>query len=156
MAASTGPVTAPPLTQKQIVVAAFIRWGFLGVVVASVPVLASWGDGLTVEDSHYHFLGLFGQGELLIVAAGVLGAALAEWAAHDVRPKLKNARNFAGALAFALLGLSALWFAQIQASIRDNANVNHHNIAVGSLLMFGFAVVIGGCCVLVAQFEEQT
>ena len=151
--APTAPAV-PKETTREALIGAFIRWIFLGILVALAPVLASWGDGILVANDHFHFEGLFEQGELLIVSAAILGAAVAELLAHEVKRELRHARTIAGLMAGAILVGAAIWFAEIQASIRDHAALHLHRVSVDSLWLFGFAVVIGASCVAVAQFED--
>lgn len=154
---STMATQAPPVpteSTKEALAGAFIRWIFLGIVVALAPVLASWGDGILIANDHFHFEDLVDQGELLIVTAAILGAALAELLAHEVKREFRHFRTVAGLLAGVLLLGAAVWFAEIQASLRDRAALNLHRVAVDSLWLFGFAVVIGASCVAVAQFED--
>lgn len=130
------------------------RWMFFGVGLALLPIGLNALDAVSRNDTKFHFESLFQRGELLLVASAVLGAALAEMFGRRSRPRFRKTRNMVGCFAgLALLAVSG-WFAAIQADERDHASLDHHTIALLSLLMFGLALVAGVSCVVVAQLEE--
>lgn len=148
------PGQIEPSGTKQAIFGGLTRWGFFGVILALIPIIASAIDAFTRDDPHFHFEALFERGELLLVAAAVLGASLAELFAHSGRVSLRNARTFAGLFSGLVLITAAIWFADIQAGIRDKASLDHHRIAIGSMVVFMFALIAGASCVILAQFEE--
>lgn len=140
----------------------FGRWMVFGVVLALTPILFNWLGAFTSDDPHFHFEDLFQRGELLLVVAATLGAALSEMAAQGTPHEYRKLWAAAAVTAALMLLASAVWFAQIQASITEKAErtprqvvVSHHHIAVGSLILFGLAVVVGAGCVLLSRSEER-
>jgi hypothetical protein len=131
-----------------------------GVVLALTPILFNWLDAFTSDDPNFHFEALFQRGELLLVVAATLGAALSEMAAQGTPSKYRKLWGAVAVTGALMLLASAVWFAQIQATITENGArtprqvaVSHHHIAIGSLILFGIAVVVGAGCVLLSRSE---
>jgi len=60
------------------------RWGFFAVVLALLPVMLGGLTAVTRANETFRFEALFERGELLLVTAAVLGAALGDlFGEHD-------------------------------------------------------------------------
>lgn len=129
-------------------------WGFFAVLLGLLPVMLGGFSAITRARETFEFEALFERGELLLVTAAVLGAALAElFSEHDI--DLRATRFFAGCSASAVLLAASVWFADIAGALRDSVNTDPHAIASGSLVIFGLALVSGIACLVVAQRSED-
>lgn len=130
------------------------RWGFFSVLLALLPVALGGLSAITRARDRFSFEALFERGELLLVTAAVLGAALAEmFGEHDER--FRTIRFFAGCSAGVVLLASSMWFADVAGAVTDAVPTDHHAIAVGSLWLFAAGVVSGAACLVVAQVSED-
>jgi hypothetical protein len=126
------------------------RWAFFSLFLALLPILIGAFSALTRADEVFHFEGLFAHGELLLVTAAVVGAALAELVGpHDER--FRNVRFISGASSATVVLAASVWFADIAAAIRDRTRIDVHSVAVGSFWLFGFAAICGIACIVVAE-----
>lgn len=119
-----------------------LHWLFFGVIMSLVPFAATvFGDldrGIGMSLSN-----LFGQGQLLIIAtiisAGGIGDLFGTAADKSRRtPKLL-------VLGFSLINLvvTCLWFADISALVVTRHPADPGTVAVGSIILFVFAVMEG-------------
>ncbi len=130
------------------------KWIFFAVLLALFPV-ALGVIGTITRGDRLRFDSLFMHGELFLVSTAVLGAALAEL--FSVRKqRFPTLRLWAGCSAGLVLVVAAGWFADVAAGFRDGSKLDYHAIAVGSIVVFGFALVTGLSCVVVAEQSEVT
>src|SRR3954452_2422329 len=94
-------------SHKQIwgdILFSFFKWLFLAVVLALLPIAVNGASALIRDEAGFHFASVYERGELLLVSAAVLGAALTELISRENR-RLLTLRLFvglvAGAIAFA-------------------------------------------------------
>jgi hypothetical protein len=130
-----------------------VRWGIFVVALALLPILISVLGAVTRGD-HLGLTTLFEQGELLLVSAAIVGAALADLVTEDGRGFRTLKLTVGGAAALVVIAASA-WFADIAAGRRDGSPLDSQSIAVGSLVVFGFAVVAGLSCIVVAELAKK-
>jgi hypothetical protein len=151
-------MNVPPRPRGDPAVAAALasvaRWALFGVGLALIPVGSNALAGITRQEAGFTFEDVFAHGELLLVASAVVGAALAELFAQR-RPRFPVLRLVAGGFSFLLICGASVWFADIAAGIRGREDLDGHFIAVGSLVIFGFAVVSGTSCLVLAELEER-
>jgi hypothetical protein len=129
------------------------RWVFFAVVLALFPVALGVVSTVTRGDA-LQFDALFMHGELFLVSTAILGAALAELFSAR-KQRLQTARLWIGCSAGVVLLSSAAWFADVAAGFRDGSKLDHHTIAIGSVVVFGLAFATGMCCVVVAERAED-
>jgi hypothetical protein len=133
--------------------ASIVRWAIFGVGLPLVPILVNGLDAITGSKKHFHFEALFEQGELLLVSAAVVGAALAELV-RGPKPLLHTLRLSAGSFAVLVLLGTSVWFAEIATHVRAPTYYNHHTVALGSMLMFGISLLAGVACIVVGELAE--
>ena len=54
-------------------------------------------------------------------------------------------------MSFITVGVASLWFADIAGALRAHEYVDGRPVALGSSVVFGSAVMSGGCCMALAQ-----
>ena len=139
--------------QKRSAVArTLLRWALFGLLVSVTPLIAnelvSWGrsDWLPYDD-------LVGRGELLLVSAGVVAASLGELFGGE-GAHYPAARIVIVGVSVFLISASAYWFADISGAVREGEKLNTGAIALGSSVMFIFAVILGACSMIVAEVSR--
>jgi heme/copper-type cytochrome/quinol oxidase subunit 3 len=125
-----------------------------GVGLALIPVILNAVAALTRQEPNFTLEDLFVHGELLLVSAAVVGAALAELF-DQARPRFRVLRIVTGGFSVLLICGASVWFADIAAGIRDSKDLDAHFITMGSLGVFLFAIVAGTSCLVLAQLEER-
>ncbi len=133
------------------------RWLFFAVFISLLPVVLGALSAATRRGDGISTKAMVGNGELLIVSAAIVGAAIAELFALE-NQRYRLLRFLVGCFAATVVIAAATWFADIAAAVRDNAEVDHGAVAAGSLWLFGFALLSGLSCVVVAVVavaEEQ-
>jgi hypothetical protein len=129
------------------------RWAFFAALISLFPIGFAALRALTREDAKLNLHELLGTGELLIVISAVLGGALSELISlRERRQPLR--RFFVGCVAATVAIGSAAWYADISAARLDHARLDTQTITIGSLWLFGFAVVICAACIIVAVVSE--
>jgi len=135
------------------IIYSLVRWAIFAVALALLPILMR-GLGSFTRGEGVGFTELFEEGELLLVSAAIVGAALADLVTES-GSKLRIRRLTSGGFA-GLVGITAAaWFADIAAGRRDGSNLDPHNIAIGSVVIFGFAVVAGVSCIVLAGLTRK-
>jgi hypothetical protein len=129
------------------------RWVFFCVALALLPIALGALGALTRKAQTFSFEGLLGQGELLLVTAAVIGAALADLLGeHDLR--FRTLRLYCGCSAGVVALASATWFADVAAAIQDDSALDRHAVATGSCWLFGAAIVAGLSCLIVIEASK--
>jgi hypothetical protein len=147
-----GTATPKGKTARGSAGASIARWLFFGVGLALIPIALNGVGALTRQERGFTFEDLFARGELLLLAAAVVGAALAELF-DQARPRFRTLRLVTGGSSFLLICGASVWFADIAAGGRDNTRLDGHFIAVGSLWIFGLALIAGISCLVLAELE---
>jgi hypothetical protein len=127
---------------------------FFAVIIALLPLGLGVADILTRGDT-VRFTGLFEHGELFLVSMAVLGAGLSDLLTPDIR-RFPTVRFWVGCAAGMVLVVAAGWFADVAANLRDGSKVDHHAVAVSSLVVFSLALASSLSCVIVAVRSETT
>jgi hypothetical protein len=130
-----------------------IRWFMFGVVFATLPIAANYLMAVT-QSVAINWGVLLGQGELLLVSAGVTASAAGELQGA-VPHVARRFRIVLSGLAYGHVFLSSLWFANIATSRVDQREIDEAAIARGSTIMFLFAVVTGASCVIVSKIGRS-
>lgn len=132
----------------------FGRWLFLAVVLALLPLGVSGLSAAIRNEPNFHFQQMYERGELLLVSAAVLGAAATELIARG-HQRLGTLRLFVGLFAGAIAIAASMWFADIAAGLRDEAQLNGHRIAVWSSYVFLGAAVTSVSCLVVSGYSRS-
>lgn len=130
------------------------KWLFFGVLISVLPLALGGVSAATRKDVTFRFEGMYENGELLIVAAAIVGAALTELFSLGDQG-LRLMRFLAGCFAATVVIASATWFADIAAATRDGSALDHDAIASGSLWVFISAVLSGLSCIVVATYATK-
>jgi hypothetical protein len=138
--------------KRSAIAATLLRWLLFGVVVATAPLLADALSGLT-RGEWVSMEALLTRGELLLVAAAISAAAIGELFAKDMASMLVG-RLLIGGASLVLILMSALWFADIAAALRDGETVDASWITLGSLIIFGMAAIVGACAMVLAEMSR--
>src|SRR3954468_4513748 len=139
--------------RSEPVVYSLIRWGVFAVALALLPILMRALDSVARGES-VGFDKVFRGGELLLVSAAILGAALADLVTENGH-RLRTLKLTTGGAA-GLIGITAsAWFADIAAGRRDGSVLDYHGNALGSVVVFGCALVAGASCIVVAELGKR-
>ena len=99
------------------------------------------------------FVTIFEHGELLLVSAAIVGAAMAELVGPNrKKTELRVILAICGAI---LILTTSAWFADVAAVRRDGSNFDAGAVAWGSLVVFGFALVVGIACIIAAELSQK-
>jgi hypothetical protein len=126
------------------VVENLIQWAIFSVGIAFTPLLFSYfWILLTTEAPHPNFVrAVSSRGELLIVAAALLGEALSDMLKRNRR---KNLNLFIGGVCLLVLMPSCFLFASIQTASL-NQPLDLALILQWSTASIGFAIFVGAAC----------
>lgn len=138
---------------KEDIAFGIIRWLLFVVALALLPVGISAFSTLTRGDA-LDFVGLFEHGELLLVSAAVVGAALADLVSEG-RQGFRTVKLSVGGMAGIVVLGASVWFADIAAGRRDGSPLDQEGIAVGSVVVFALAVLTGLSCIVVAELARE-
>lgn len=130
-----------------------MRWLIFAVVLALLPIIANVLGALTRGQS-IGFVSLLENGELFLVSAAVVGAAIAELFGVG-KSKLGTVKFIVGAFGGLVVLAASIWFADIAAAQRDGSTIDGEAIAVGSSVLFGLAVVAGLSCIVVGELAKD-
>lgn len=135
------------------IVYSLVRWGIFVVALALVPILISVLGSVSRGD-HLDFVDLFERGELLLISVAILGAAVADLVTEG-GPRFRTLKLTVGGTSGFVVIAASTWFADISAATRDGSALDSESIAVGSIVVFGFAVVAGLSCIIVAELAKR-
>ena len=128
----------------------FWHWFFFGILISLAPFAAAlFGD----MDHHVNLslAALFGQGQLLIIAAVISAAGIGDLVGSDI----KNSRNASmkAIMGFSIISLVATctWFADVSSLLSTSSPADPRVVANGSLILFGFACVEGLSVLLITE-----
>ena len=127
-----------------------LHWMFFGVIMALAPFLAAlFGD---IDRSiNLSFASLFGKGELLIVAAIISAGGIGELFGTEVKKTRKMPKLLV--LGFSVISLVAtcIWFADVSSLLITKHPANPETVAMGSIILFVFAVIEGSSALLLSE-----
>jgi len=127
--------------------AKLIKWLIFSVALALLPLafnylhLLSHTKVPTLE-------ALLGQGELLLIAAGISAAAIGSLIGSGTDWFL--AKILAGGGSVFVLGLASLYYADVSA-VHSDAQLDLHVVVTSSAWFFRFAVAAGAACVAMEE-----
>jgi hypothetical protein len=130
------------------------RWLFFAVLLGLLPIGLGALRVATREAETFSIEALLGAGELLLVTAAILGAAVSDLVAdHDRR--FRTLRLYCGGSAGIVILASATWFADVTAAVQDDSALDLHAITSGSLWLFGAALVAGLSCLVMVEASRE-
>jgi hypothetical protein len=144
-------------SHKQIwgdIVFSFCKWLFLAVVLALLPIAVNGVSAVIRDEGDFQFESMYERGELLLVSAAVLGAAVTELISRDNR-RLPTLRLFVGLVAGAIAFAASMWFADISAGLRDKESLDVDRIVVWSTYVSMGAIVSSVSCLVVAGYSRE-
>ena len=126
-----------------------IQWSMFSVCVALLPMLFSYSwIVLTKRPPHPDFIrAVSSRGELLIIAAALLGEALSDMLK---RTRAKNLNLLIGSLCLLPLMMSCFLFAAIQ-SASPGQWLDTEKILQFSKALFGYSLLLGAACKVVGK-----
>jgi hypothetical protein len=128
-----------------------IRWLLFGVAFATLPIVASYLVAVTQNVSP-GMNSILGRGELLIVSAAVAATGAGELQGEAIE-ELRRFQVFVSAMAYLVVCISSLWFASVTTSVAGDVAINEHAIALGSIVTFVAAVIVGASCVALTEVK---
>jgi hypothetical protein len=131
------------------------RWFFFTFLLALLPIALGALEVETRARETFSIQGLVGAGELLLVTAAVVGAALADLIG-DAGAGFRTTRLYCGCSAAVVVIAAATWFADVNAAQRDGAALDRHSITVGSIWILGAALVAALSCLVVVEASKHT
>ncbi|WP_433825755.1 hypothetical protein ACQP2E_27030 [Actinoplanes sp. CA-015351] len=136
-----------PLASEKV-----IRWLMFGVAFATLPLLLNLL--LAVTSSREIGIGqLLGQGELLLVSAGVAASGAGELSGEAIEA-LRRFQIFLSGAAYILVCIASVWFASTATLKAGGQKVNETAVANGSLVLFAAAIITGMCCVGLSRMRR--
>lgn len=141
-----------PRAKLVAVATVLVRWMLFGLLISLTPLAASeliaWGRSDWIP-----YVELVGGGELLLLSVGLVAASVGELFGRDAT-SYRSARMVIAGLGLALLTLAALWFADVSGAVRDGESIDASAVALGSTIMFSFAVILGASAILVSEVSR--
>lgn len=122
------------------------------VLFGALPVFFNFLNALTFEPPLTMGY-LFGRGELLLVSAGLSGAALGDLLL--VKSRWEKFKVTVTGLSGVNIAAASYYFAAVSGQYSEGDPVRQGTVAVVSLVMYTFALVCSGSCVALAQRGEQ-
>ena len=128
----------------------FWHWFFFGILITLAPFAAAlFGD----MDHHVNLslAALFGQGQLLIIAAVISAAGIGDLVGSEIQ-KSRNASKKV-ILGFSIISLVATctWFADVSSLLFTKNPADPNTVALGSLILFGFACLEGLSVLIITE-----
>jgi hypothetical protein len=130
-----------------------LRWLLFGVLFATLPVMVNFFFVVTQALSP-SLSSLVGQGELLIISAGVAATGAGELQGV-LLGKLRRVQIFVSAMAYLVVCVSSVWFASVATEIATRKDFDHLAVADGSIAVFVAAIATGGCCVALSGLAAE-
>jgi hypothetical protein len=133
-----------------LIIEKLVRWIFFGVFMALLPI-AFKIIAIYLKTGIYNVSETLAQGELLIVASALCGAAVGELFGAPVG--LKLAKIIVGGSAVIILIITSLCFAILPSSsaASNGLSFNSHAIEMWSKLMFAFSFIISSLCIVLSE-----
>jgi hypothetical protein len=127
-----------------------VRWIFFGVIMALLPI-AFKIIAVYMKTGAYSVADILAQGELLLVASALCGAAIGELFVSP--PSLKLAKIIVGGSTVIILIMASLCFAILPSSAFavNEDSFNNHAVEALSKLMFLFSFIFSGLCVVLSE-----
>jgi len=129
-----------------------LRWLMFGVAFATLPLVLNLLLAAT-RNLPVSWEQLLGQGELLLVSAGVAASGAGELSGEPVR-QLRRFQIVLSGLAYIIVCLASVWFAGTATLRGADQPVNERVVAFGSLVVFLSAIVNGACCVALSRLHK--
>ena len=129
---------------------ALIQWLIFSVVIALLPLLFNLLRDI-VRSHGISLVRLFSHGELLIVSAAISASSLGHLFCATKPSSIPN--MVAGGACVVVLLIASFLFADISAAWHSNpaVSLNSKAICIGSIIVFGCAVVASTSCVLMGK-----
>jgi hypothetical protein len=127
------------------------RWAAFAVFLALLPVIVNVLGSVTRGES-LRFVPIMEHGELLLVSAAIVGAAIAELIGPGSKVALRVA---VGAFGGFLVLTTSVWFADVAGALRDGSQVDGETVAWGSLVVFVLAFLAGVACIVAAEWSRR-
>lgn len=124
-----------------------IKWLIFSVVLALLPFAFNYLR-LSSRSIDPTFINIFGNGELLLVAAGIAAAAVGDLIGSGSGHKI--AKLFAGGGSVVVLCLASLHFADV-ASLKNSPTFDADVVVVSSMWFFIFAIISGAGCISLGE-----
>lgn len=150
--AAADPSTAVDSDVVPLIREKLLRWGLFGVCFAVLPIAFNAISAAT-RNGGFSLESLLSNGELLLISAAVSAASAGELFGRE-EVLMRSTRLFLVGMSFIIVCGSSLWFADIAGATRDQADINEHFIAVGSIIIFFFSAVTGACCVILSELKK--
>ncbi|WP_204298812.1 hypothetical protein [Actinoplanes campanulatus] len=129
-----------------------IRWLMFGVAFATLPLLLNFLLAIT-SSREMGLDRLLGQGELLLVSAGVAASGAGELSGEAIAA-LRRFQVFLSGCAYLLVCTASVWFASTATLRAGGQKVNESAVANGSLVLFLAAIITGMCCVGLSRMRQ--
>lgn len=123
-----------------------------GVAFATLPLLLNVLLAMT-RDLPMGWVQLLGQGELLLVSAGVAASGAGELSGEAVAT-LRRFQIFLSGSAYLIVCIASVWFAGAATLKAAGQPVNESAVAHGSLIVFVASIVTGACCVALSRMSK--
>jgi hypothetical protein len=136
-----------PLTSDKV-----LRWLMFGVLFATLPLVLNLLLALT-RDLQVNWAHLLGQGELLLVSAGVAASGAGELSGESVR-ELRRFQIVLSGSAYLIVCLASVWFASTATLRVAGQKVDESVVAYGSLIVFATSIITGACCVALSRMHK--
>jgi heme/copper-type cytochrome/quinol oxidase subunit 3 len=139
--------------KKRAVLSQIATWFVFAVILALLPIIVN-ALGAVTRGEKIAFVPLLGHGELLLVSAAVVGASLTNLMDRD-SSKLAKGRLWTGVFGAIVVLMASLWFADVAGALHDGSSIDNHSVAVGSCIVFFFALVAGLSCVVIGELARD-
>ena len=130
------------------------KWIFFGVILSLAPLIV---DGLNLLSHHQAgtpSVGLPGavieRGELLLIVAGIAGAALGELFGKKA-PRHPVANKVVGGSALFIMFIAAMWYANVAWSAHSGEKYDHRFVVGNSLWLLAATIVVTVACVVLGD-----
>ena len=122
-----------------------IKWVIFSVLLAMLPLFTNWLFHF-ITDNPITFKKLISHGELLLIAAALVGTALGEVISSDDRREILLLCGGGGCVLIVIM--ASMLFAYVSGAILSNGTVNISVIKTISITMYICAFLTSGFCIM--------
>lgn len=127
-----------------------LHWLFFGVVMALVPFAAAIFSDVDRGKS-FAFSSLFGHGDLLIIATIISAGGIGDLFGTAVDKRHRTPKLVVLGCSIVSIAVTCIWFGDISSLLFTAHPADPKTVAVGSLILFVFAILEGISALMLSE-----
>ena len=127
-----------------------LHWLFFGVVMALVPFIAAIFSDVD-RDKAFSFPSLFGHGDLLIIATIISAGGIGDLFGTAVDKRHRTPKLIVLGCSIVSVAVTCMWFGDISSLLFTTHPADPMTVAVGSLILFAFAIIEGISALMLSE-----